>query len=96
MDALRAEIEARKRQNAELKERSGNGGRKFVRRGDLAAEEQKEAEARRQVSRFKFPDFLIFFVFFFVQDFMYIKHIIHNLLLIILCIDIMTVLRGQV
>ena len=47
MEAIRAELEAAKARTAELKERAGAGKRKFVRRGEIQAVENRESEARR-------------------------------------------------
>lgn len=57
MDGLRAEIEARKKRTEELKAKSGASGGKFVRRGDIAAAEQRELQTRVEVgcSRFMIP-----------------------------------------
>jgi hypothetical protein len=49
MEALKAEMEARKARTNELKERSNAGKRKFIRRGELAAIEQQEVEEKREV-----------------------------------------------
>lgn len=49
MEALKLEMEARKARTNELKERTGSGKRKFVRRGELAAAEQREVEEKREV-----------------------------------------------
>lgn len=54
MEALKAEMEARKRRTLELKERSGAAKRKFIRRGEIAAVEQKEIEEKREVISYIF------------------------------------------
>jgi len=48
MEALKAEIAARKQRANELKEQTNGGKRKFVRRGELAALQQREIEEKRQ------------------------------------------------
>lgn len=44
------EMEARRARTNELKERTGNGKRKFVRRGEIAAVEFRETEEKREVN----------------------------------------------